>query len=63
MGVLFDGPSEIGSIAPEGFLTRRAEASFPEELPLAIKVFMIWLVIILWKRNSDSGSASGGSGI
>jgi hypothetical protein len=53
---LFDGPSEIGSIAPEGIFTRRAEAHLPEELPLPLKAFILWLVLIIWKReSSDSG--------
>ena len=55
---LCDGQSEIGSIAPEGFFTRRAVASLPEELPLPVRVFILWLVIILWKRQSDGSSAS-----
>jgi hypothetical protein len=54
--------SEIGRIAPEGIFTRRAEASLPQELPLPVRVFILWLVIILWKRQSDSESTSGGAG-
>jgi hypothetical protein len=54
--LLFDGQSEIGRVAPEGLFQRRAEARLPEELPLPVRVFILWLVIILWKRESDSGS-------
>ena len=59
---LFDGQRDIGWIAPEGIFTRRAEARLPEELPLPVKVFILGLVIILWKRESDSGPAAGGAG-
>jgi hypothetical protein len=60
--ILFDdGPNEIGFIAPEGIFTRRAIASFPEELPLPVKAFILWLVIIIWKRDSDSGPSAGGN--
>jgi hypothetical protein len=62
--ILFDdGPNEIGFIAPEGIFTRRAIAGFPEELPLPVKAFIMWLVIIIWKRDSDSGPSAGGTGI
>jgi hypothetical protein len=56
--ILLEGQKGIGRVAPEGFFTRRAAASLPEELPLAVKIFILWLVIILWKRESDSGTAS-----
>lgn len=52
---LFDGQSEIGSIAPEGLFSRRVEARLPENMSLPVRVFILWLVIILWKRDSDSG--------
>jgi hypothetical protein len=55
---LFDGPSEIGSIAPEGIFSRRAEVRLPEELPLPLKAFILWLVLIIWNRDSDSGPAA-----
>jgi hypothetical protein len=59
---LFDGHNEIGSVAPEGLLTRRAAVNLPDELALPVKVFILWLAIILWKRESDSGPAAGGNG-
>ena len=52
--VLTERDAEVGSVRPEGFVSRRATASFPEDLPLPVKVFMLWLVIILWRRNADS---------
>ncbi len=54
---LYDGQNEIGSVTPEGFLTRRATARLPEELPLPVRVFILWLVIILWRREADSGGS------
>jgi len=59
---LFDGQNEIGSVAPEGLLTRRAAVNLPDELALPVKVFILWLAIILWERESDSGPAAGGNG-
>ncbi len=51
--LLLDGSRKIGSISTRGFFTRRATVESPEELPLPAKVFIIWLAVILWKRDSD----------
>lgn len=56
--VLLGGDSEIGSIAPDGMFTRRATVSLPEELPLPVRVFIIWLAVILWKRDAEASAAA-----
>jgi len=56
--VLIEGDREVGWISPDGVFTRRATADLPEGIPLPVKVFIIWLVVILWKRESDSAAAS-----
>ncbi|MBL8899184.1 MAG: hypothetical protein JNM84_16210 [Planctomycetes bacterium] len=43
--------AEIGSIAPDGLLTRRATAELPEELPLPLRVFAIWLALAAWRQR------------
>jgi hypothetical protein len=55
--LLLDGPREIGSLSPEGFFTRRVRVDLPEYLPLPVRIFIIWLTVILWKRESDSAAA------
>ncbi len=55
--VLMDGERQIGSITPESVWTRRATADLPTDWPAPIKAFVIWLVIILWKREADSAAA------
>ena len=52
--VLYEGEREIGSIAPTGPFTRRARVGLPENLPLILRLFVIWLTMLLWKRDSDS---------
>jgi hypothetical protein len=54
--VLMDGERQIGSIAPESLWTRRATAQLPPDWPVAIKAFVIWLVIILWKRDANNNA-------
>jgi hypothetical protein len=53
-----EGGKQIGSVYPEHALTRKAVIDFPEEIPLVVRVFMFWLVVILWKRASDAAAAS-----
>lgn len=53
---MLDGADEVGSIAPERVFTRRATVELPCDMPAAVKMFIVWLVIIMWKRDADAGS-------
>jgi hypothetical protein len=55
--VLMDEDRQIGSIAPDNAWTRRATADLPADWPAPITAFVIWLVIILWKRDASSAAA------
>ena len=55
--VLSEDGKRIGSVYPEHALTRKAVIDFPEEIALAVRIFMFWLVLILWKRE-EAASAS-----
>jgi len=52
--VVLDGDIEIGSISPDGIFTRRASIDLPEDISLALRIFIVWLAVILWKRGSDA---------
>jgi hypothetical protein len=52
--VLAEGGQEIGSIAPDHAFTSRAMIDLPEDIVLPVRVFMFWLVVILWKRDSET---------
>lgn len=54
--VLMDGERQIGAITPESAWTRRATAELPSEWPTPITAFVIWLVIILWKRDANAAA-------
>ena len=54
---LLDGETEIGSISPEGFLTRRAAVVMPQDMPLSVQVFAVWLVLSLWKRDAHAAAS------
>jgi len=55
--VLREGEQIIGSVVPEHAFTRKARIDLPAEIELPVKVFLAWLVIILWKRAADSAAA------
>jgi hypothetical protein len=40
--VLLDGAGEVGSIAPVSIFSRRASVDLPEELPLPVRIFLVW---------------------
>jgi hypothetical protein len=57
--ILLDESGEVGSISPEGIFTRRATVDLPEEMPLPVRIFITWLTVILWKRESEGGAVGG----
>jgi hypothetical protein len=52
--VLLDGESQIGSLAPNSVWARTATVQLPDDWPLPVQVFAMWLTIILWKREANS---------
>ncbi len=56
--LLESGSREIGSSAPAGLFARRALVRLPETLPMAVRVFAMWLTILMWKRDSDGGAVT-----
>jgi hypothetical protein len=50
--VVLDGSTEIGSIVPENWSTRRSKVTLPDAWPLLLKSFAMWLTIIHWKRDA-----------
>jgi hypothetical protein len=56
--VLAENSRTVGSLTPAGIITRKATAQLPEDLPLPVRIFLIWLALIMWKREADSGAAS-----
>lgn len=57
--VLLDGATRIGSLSPEGLVTRRAAVDLPPALPLVVRVFIIWLTATLWKHDEAAAAAAG----
>ena len=53
-----NGVGLVGSVRRRSFFNREWTVDVPEELPLEVRVFVVWLVVILWKRE-DSAAAAG----
>jgi hypothetical protein len=54
--VLYNAEREIGSIGAAAFLTRRSRVLLPDELPVALRLFLIWLAVLDWRRGAASSS-------
>ncbi len=52
--VLRAGTRDIGSVEPVGFFSRKAAADLPSDLPLPLRMFIVWLVVIMWRREHSS---------
>jgi len=52
--VLLDGSRQLGSLAPKGPFTRGAAADLPHDLPLPLRMFIVWLTVVLWRRQRSS---------
>jgi hypothetical protein len=54
--ILLEGEQEVGAIYPEGVFSSRAIAELPADISLPVKVFILWLVVLLWKRDADTAA-------
>lgn len=55
---LFDGDRKVGSISPtNGWWSRRASADLPTEIPLPVRIFLVWLTMTMWKRDADAAAS------
>jgi hypothetical protein len=57
MDVFVDG-REAGNVTPFRAWSRRASATLPDALPLPVQIFVVWLAVLLWKRDDDAASAA-----
>jgi hypothetical protein len=48
------GGFEVGSIRPQRFLSRTAVAEFADTLTNVEQHFLLWLVLLIWRRQSSS---------
>jgi hypothetical protein len=56
--VLYEDLTKIGTVAPHSAFGRQARADLPEDLPLEFKLFVVWLALVLWKRQQQSAQSA-----
>jgi hypothetical protein len=47
---VYDGDGPIGSIYPDHCFTRKTAIDLPDDIVLPVKVFLFWLVVLMWRR-------------
>lgn len=53
--VLLDGAREVGSLVPRNPFTRRAAVDLPTDLPLPLRMFVVWLTVMSWRAAASGG--------
>jgi len=59
--VLREESRDVGSVARDTWFGRKATVNLPQELPAAVQVFLVVLVLFLWKRDTNAAAAAGGA--
>jgi hypothetical protein len=49
---LTENDAAVGTIARTGFFTAKCRAELPDDLLLEVQAFLIWLVLITWRRQA-----------
>lgn len=57
-----DGGGQVGWIRRRAWYSRVVEADLPDDLPLAVRVFVLWLVLVLLHRSDAAAISSAGAG-
>lgn len=50
--------SVIGVVVPDHLFTRACTVEFPNDLSVPVRVFLFWLVVLMWRRADRSSGAS-----
>ena len=45
-------------VRPARALGRQARADLPEDMPLEVRLFVLWLTLMLWKRQQQAANSS-----
>lgn len=57
--LLLDGAQTIGTLHPVGALRQSVEADLPDDLPLEARVFIVWVVLLLWRGRRVTRASAG----
>ena len=57
-----EGAGPVGFVRSKGIFKREWAVELPEELPPEVRVFVVWLVVLLWKRAASAAASGGAAG-
>lgn len=57
--LLLEGEQSIGAVRPAGALRQGVEADLPDDLPLEARIFIIWIVLLLWRGRRITRARAG----
>lgn len=57
--LLLDGDQRIGALHPAGPMRRGVEADLPDSLPLEARIFVLWVVLTLWRGRRVTRAGAG----
>ena len=60
--VLHEGEREVGGIRPRTMWSRRATGTLPDTVPVPVRLFVLWLAMLIWKRDDDDAGAAAAAG-
>jgi hypothetical protein len=55
---LLRGGVPVGAVRPVSIFGRTATVNFPQTVPRPLQLFLVFLVLVLWKRTSDAAASS-----
>lgn len=56
---VFENGQQTGCMNPVSIWGRTSDVHLPGDVPREVQVFLIWLVLILWRRAASSAAAAG----
>mgnify|MGYP001815571877 CR=1 FL=1 len=55
------GGRQVGSIQTLGAFSRKCQIDLPHEWPLALRLFLFWLAVVVWNRETATVAATSGT--
>ncbi len=52
--VLIEDGRQVGSITDTAWFSRKMSVDLPEDIPLVVQAFLVWLVVFIWRLVIDS---------
>jgi hypothetical protein len=51
---LLKGEKVVGTLSPASIWNRKINVELPEDIPLSIRAFVVWLAVLLWRRDASA---------